>query len=149
MSAHAHAGRTTPFRMLQLQKPKSRHWTPTVKLCSALEKKNIDTIWDTVAAFRDAMAPSGAAQARRARQSTEWVWSQVQQQLMGLARADANGVMRGIEGGMEGRLVHGHVTPRHVARRMVQAFLDTDGATARPAGEEGPRAAADGTFRYR
>ncbi|MGE4014272.1 MAG: methylmalonyl Co-A mutase-associated GTPase MeaB [Alphaproteobacteria bacterium] len=106
---------------LHLLKPSSRHWTPRVLQCSALQTEGIAEVWQEVRKFRDAMAPTGELTVRRAEQSKAWMWSEIGDGLMGRFRAH-----RGVAGELkrlEAKVARGEMAAATAAERLLELFL--------------------------
>ena len=57
-------------------------WTPQILRCSALEKRGMDKIWDSVKSFSKALQNSGEWEKQRRKQTGEWMWSLVEEGLL-------------------------------------------------------------------
>ncbi|MBT4660584.1 MAG: methylmalonyl Co-A mutase-associated GTPase MeaB, partial [Candidatus Marinimicrobia bacterium] len=55
---------------------------PQILRCSALEKRGIDKIWDSVKSFRKALQNSGEWEKQRRSQTGKWMWSLVEEGLL-------------------------------------------------------------------
>ncbi len=113
---------------LHLLRPASRHWSPPVLRCSALNAVGIDQVWDAVLRYRRVMEAAGALPARRKEQARAWLWNEVGESLMARFRAHPR-----IEPGlaeMEGRVAAGTITPTAAAQYLLNTFLDTDAGKA-------------------
>jgi LAO/AO transport system kinase len=69
---------TTALHMLQ---PASPNWDPPVLTCSALEMTGIAEIWQTVLKFHKQFTRSGELEHKRQKQSLDWLWSLVEDEL--------------------------------------------------------------------
>jgi LAO/AO transport system kinase len=68
--------------VLRLMEPATPGWQVPVLTCSALEGSGIDTVWQQVTAHRDALAATGALQAKRADQEVAWMWATVRDRVL-------------------------------------------------------------------
>ena len=59
---------------LAMLHPSSTHWQPPVLQTSALHGQGIDRVWATLQEFRRTMADNGELEAKRHRQSLDWMW---------------------------------------------------------------------------
>ena len=73
---------------LHILSPRSEHWHPPVLTYSALTGTGIAEIWEKVVAHRTAMTASGDFAARRREQQVKWMWTMLEQRIMGRLRAD-------------------------------------------------------------
>lgn len=55
--------------------PISKHWIPPVLTCSALEKRGIDEVWETILKHQDIFKKSGELIKKRKEQEINWMWS--------------------------------------------------------------------------
>ena len=63
--------------------PSSKNsWTPQILRCSALEKRGMDKIWDSVKSFSKALQNSGEWEKQRRKQTGKWMWSLVEEGLL-------------------------------------------------------------------
>jgi len=56
-------------------------WTPQIMICSALEKRGMDKIWDSMKSFQKLLNNSGEWNDRRKNQTIRWMWSLVEEGL--------------------------------------------------------------------
>lgn len=61
--------------------PESGSWEPVVTLCSSLEKRGIDTIWDIILLYRKKMEQTGEMEKKRKKQSIDWMWQLIENKL--------------------------------------------------------------------
>ncbi len=57
-------------------------WTQQILLCSALEKRGIDTVWKSAKNYRKALRESGEWETQRRTQTEKWMWSLLEEGLM-------------------------------------------------------------------
>lgn len=117
-----------------------------VKLCSAIEKKGIDKIWEVIEEYRTNMnelnkVRRGFALARycgsypvrlcsrallqiakkRNAQSSKWMWNQLSEQLMRSVARNASVKTKAEK--MNDDLVRGYISPRSAAAHILDLFL--------------------------
>ncbi|MGD9015966.1 MAG: methylmalonyl Co-A mutase-associated GTPase MeaB [Desulfobacterales bacterium] len=66
---------------LHLLMPSSSTWQPPVLTCSAIDRKGIDRIWETVLSHRTALTDTSELEAKRRSQSMAWMISLVEEGL--------------------------------------------------------------------
>ncbi|KDO32018.1 LAO/AO transport system ATPase [Saprolegnia parasitica CBS 223.65] len=106
---------------LQLARRKEPEWKPTVKMCSAREGDGIDAVWDVLTEFRNTMNAVHKIEAKRARQSSKWMWNQLHQELMAMAKK--NHFVKHEASTLAPDLAHGFISPRSAARKLLDDFL--------------------------
>jgi len=57
-------------------------WSPQILRCSALEKKGMDTVWESAKNYRKALLDSGEWEEQRKDQTKKWMWSLVEEGLL-------------------------------------------------------------------
>ncbi|KAG9414481.1 hypothetical protein AC1031_007888 [Aphanomyces cochlioides] len=105
---------------LQLSRRKDPSWKPTVKMCSARQGDGIEGVWNVMTEFRDVMAAENKIEAKRSRQSSKWMWNQLQEELMLLAKKKAAEEARRLAPD----LAHGFVSPRSAAHKLLQTVIE-------------------------
>jgi LAO/AO transport system kinase len=73
---------------LHILNPRSPHWTPPVVTCSALTGKGIAELWDRIREHRESMTSTGELADVRRRQQVKWMWSMVEERLLGRLKSD-------------------------------------------------------------
>ena len=63
--------------------PASPNWRPPVITVSAQENRGLDRLWGEVERHREIMADTGEREARRSQQRVEWMWSMLEDRLLG------------------------------------------------------------------
>ncbi|OQR95949.1 methylmalonic aciduria type A protein, mitochondrial [Thraustotheca clavata] len=106
---------------LQLARRKEPEWKPTVKMCSAREGEGIDGVWDVLTEFRDTMNAVNKIEGKRSRQSSKWMWNQLNEELMSLAKK--NRFVKDEASSLAPDLAHGFISPRSAARKLLEDFL--------------------------
>ena len=92
-------------------------WEPPVLTCSALEGTGIDRLWDEVERHRDALSATGEFAEKREQQLTEWMWSMVEDRLLGRLKSDAG--VRAVAPDIERQLREGSMTPVQGAQQIL------------------------------
>ncbi len=106
---------------LGLMRPRFAAWKPEVLLASALQAQGIDTVWQRILAFRDALQDSGAFEGQRAEQAVSWMWRDLTDTVVESLQADA--ALRAEAEAQEQAVRAGRATPMAAARRLLRAFL--------------------------
>ena len=109
------------MRMLQ---PRSEIWRVPVETCSATTGAGIDSAWAEVERFHRTLTESGEMQARREHQATQWLWSEIDENLKDALRNDARA--RDMLARLEVSVRIGELAPPDAAARIVDAFLHRD-----------------------
>jgi len=105
---------------LHLVTPPSATWQPPVVTCSALQDVGLDTIWEQIVAHRERLSATGEWEERRRHQQLRWMWSMVEDRLLGAVRSHP--AVAAALGGLEADVVEGRVTPTLAAGRILRAF---------------------------
>lgn len=117
----AAAGRTaSDYRAaLHLLSSSTADWMPPVLQISALTGKGVDSAWDEARRYRGHLGEDGLA-AKRAAQSTAWMWREIEAGLIAALRGDA-AVARQITA-LENKVIQGITTPSSAAALILAAF---------------------------
>jgi len=107
---------------LRLLHPRSLNWKVEVKTCSARDGRGITEAWDTVLQHRDVLQSSGQLNSRRAEQALEWMWSDVNENLVALLQSDAE--VRGQIPEIEADVTAGRIPPAIAAQQILDVFLN-------------------------
>ena len=105
---------------LRLTQPTSPTWTPPVVTCAGLTGDGLDEVWAQVEAHREALTSSGEWTERRRAQRLAWMWSMVEDRLLGGLRSDP--AVLGLLGAVEDDVLDGRTTPSAAATRLLGAF---------------------------
>ncbi|MEL7045451.1 MAG: methylmalonyl Co-A mutase-associated GTPase MeaB [Pseudomonadota bacterium] len=97
------------------------HWAPEVRLCSALEARGLDEVWDMIERFVGRAREAGEFDAQRERQSRLWLEQLVEGML--LERLAASETVRRARPELEAAVDAKQMTPLSAARRIL-ALLD-------------------------
>ncbi|KAF0693010.1 Aste57867_15959 [Aphanomyces stellatus] len=111
---------------LQLARRKDPDWKPTVKMCSAIEGDGVDGVWDVMTEFRGVMAKANKIEGKRSRQSSKWMWNQLQEELMLLAKKRAADEAKRLAPD----LAHGFISPRSAARKLLATVVAPSASTS-------------------
>ncbi|MSO76687.1 MAG: methylmalonyl Co-A mutase-associated GTPase MeaB [Alphaproteobacteria bacterium] len=106
---------------VHMLRPASTHWSVPVLTCSALNATGIDAVWAAVERYVAALAKSGEIERRRARQSREWLWNEVNETLRAALKAHPG--VRAMVGELEAKVTAGTLAPPAAARLLLDAFL--------------------------
>lgn len=116
----AELARQQYLNALHLFKPKSRNWQVPALLCSALKNQGVAEAWETVLAFREAMAASGEFEQKRRLQATDWMWTLVMADLKDLFLRDRQ--VEALLAPVQNAVAQGLTTPGAASRRLLEAF---------------------------
>ncbi|PWR23961.1 methylmalonyl Co-A mutase-associated GTPase MeaB [Zavarzinia compransoris] len=106
---------------LHLMRPKVPCWRPKVLTVSSVAAKGLETVWDTIEAFRSAMDGAGELARLRAEQSRAALWREIED---GLITALKDHPQVAAEApALEARVVAGETTPSLAAEQLLTAFL--------------------------
>ena len=96
------------------------YWTPRVMTCSALESKNIDTVWGMVEDYEVQARANNAFQAKRAQQSRAWMHQLVNEML--LLRLAQNPEIKAMLPTLEQQVENHETTAYAAARQIMDKF---------------------------
>ncbi|UCB46380.1 MAG: methylmalonyl Co-A mutase-associated GTPase MeaB [Spirochaetota bacterium] len=105
-------------RLLNLLSPSYAHWIPPVHVCSALEMKNIDKVWETVLQHRAKLNSSGELEEKRKKQALAWMWSLLEEGLK--ERFNRNTNVQGIIPEIADQVTAGTITPTAAAYKLLR-----------------------------
>jgi LAO/AO transport system kinase len=120
-----HAARNTAkdYRdALHLLRPRSDDWTPEVLLVSAIENKSIDQLWEKLEEFQNVMNKKGVIESRRRHRRSEWLWSQLKEELVTCVIQEQPMVQALLEK-LRAKVILGEMTPRAAAEEIVHQML--------------------------
>ena len=117
------AGRTAAeYRnALRLLRPRSADWKVEVRTCSARDDVGIDEAWEVALQHRDVLEASGQFTARRAAQARDWMWSEVNDNLITALQNDPE--VRKQMPALEAAASEGRIPPTIAARQLLDIFL--------------------------
>jgi LAO/AO transport system kinase len=75
---------------LHILTPRSPNWTPPVLTYSALTGSGIEELWNQVLLNRERMLQSGEHAALRREQQVKWMWSMLEERVLGRLKTDAS-----------------------------------------------------------
>lgn len=93
---------------------------PAVLTCSALQRENIDSVWNAIDERYSKLKVSGKLHERRRQQSLRWLWAVVEDRIRQAIRTNA--AVKAIRDAVEADVLAGTLTPEAAARRILQAF---------------------------
>jgi len=108
-------------KALHLLPSSKNSWTPQILRCSALEKRGIDKIWDSVKSFRKALQNSGEWEKQRRTQTGKWMWSLVEEGLLTNFRNHPNLQKQIPE--LEKEVESGNMLPTTAARKLLDSWI--------------------------
>jgi LAO/AO transport system kinase len=92
-------------------------WTPQVRTCSALEKKNIEEIWGMISDYAVESRGNGWFARKRSQQARDWMQKLLQEMLM--LRLRQNPEVKSAMPELERKVVAGETTPYLAARTLI------------------------------
>jgi LAO/AO transport system kinase len=101
--------------------PRHPDWEVPVMMCSALENKGIEEIWDVIRGYRETLTENGEFEKSRAAQAKAWLWNETAETLLDSLRHDP-AVRDQIEG-LETAVADGKTSPGVAAETLVRRFL--------------------------
>ena len=112
--------------------PREDGWVTPVLTCSALERLELDTVWDQLRAHRQHLDRTGRLTEHRAAQDVRWMWSAIDDRLLSRFRTSPSRTAS-----PRSRLAvrAGRITPTAAAEQLL-ASDRTEGARARHAAAE-------------
>jgi LAO/AO transport system kinase len=107
---------------LRLLQPRSANWEVAVQTCSARDGTGIAEAWEAALRHREMLDASGQFTARRAAQARDWMWSEVNENLITALQSDP-GVRKQIPA-LEAAASEGRIPPTIAARQLLEIFLN-------------------------
>jgi LAO/AO transport system kinase len=105
---------------MHLITPAGAVWVPPVVTCSALKDTGLDPLWDKVVEHHALLSASGDLAAKRSGQMLRWMWTLVEDRLLGTLRADRD--IASLVARLEADILTGKLTPSIAADRILEAF---------------------------
>ncbi len=102
---------------LHLFPPNQNNWIPTVSLCSSLENKGIDEIWQTVQSFENSQKINGWFNENRKNQSLAWMHQTIEQTLQRNFRD--NPLVKSQINAVEAKVILGEIGPFKAAEMLL------------------------------
>ena len=121
---HAEVAEQTAQHYAHLLNQLDRHESPNVLVCSALEQRNIDTVWSRVAGLAEAAMQDGRQFERRSRQSQAWMHDLVLELLQAKVAAAQVSDEWAI---FEELVADGRLLPHDAAHRIMQCLFSGNG----------------------
>ena len=121
LSAAAARAASDYANALRLMRPRSANWTPTVRTCSALTGSGIAEVLNLIFEYERTMRAGLELESRRQVQASEWLRSEITEQLMGRFTADSSVQQAWRE--LDEQVRRGDVPATDAALRIVSGFL--------------------------
>jgi LAO/AO transport system kinase len=102
---------------LKLLKPTRTSWRARVQQCSALRQSGIAELWETMQEFRTQLKDSGEWDSQRRKQSVQWMWTLIDEELRQRFRQHPS--IREQIPQIEREVQVGHLLPTRSARRLL------------------------------
>jgi LAO/AO transport system kinase len=106
---------------LRLLHPRAANWKVEVECCSARDGTGIAEAWQIVLCHHEMLESTGLLDRRRAEQARDWMWSDVNDDLVAALRNDP-AVMKQIPI-LEAAASEGRIPPTVAARQLLDIFL--------------------------
>ena len=100
---------------LHLMAAREDGWVTPVLTCSALERLDLDTVWDQLRAHRRHLDRTGRLAEHRSAQDVRWMWAAIDDRLLSRFRTAAKDRV----GEVEADVRAGHITPTAAAERLL------------------------------
>jgi LAO/AO transport system kinase len=107
---------------LRLLQPRSANWKVTVQTCSARDGTGIAEAWEVALRHREMLDTSGEFTSRRAAQAQDWMWSEVNENLITALQSDPE--VRKLIPALEAAASEGRIPPTIAARQLLETFLN-------------------------
>ena len=107
---------------LRLLQPRSANWKVEVQTCSARDGTGIAEAWKVALRHHEMLEVSGQFTARRAAQARDWMWSEVNDNLITALQSDPQ-VRKQIPA-LEAAASEGRIPPTIAARQLLEIFLN-------------------------
>jgi len=105
---------------LHILTPRSEHWYPPVVTYSALTGTGVAELWQKVLDHRTAMNASGEFAARRREQQVKWMWSMIEERLIGRLKSDPT--VKARLPALEAAVAEGRLSPALAADEVAEAL---------------------------
>jgi len=106
---------------LRLLHPRSVDWKVKVKTCSARDGAGIAEAWEVVLRHHEILETNGQLAVRRAAQARDWMWSEVEDNLVAALKSDPE-VLKQIPV-LEEAASEGKIAPTIAAKQLLEIFL--------------------------
>ncbi len=101
--------------------PISKHWTPPVLTCSALEKIGIDGVWETILKHKDIFTKSGELIKKRKEQEINWMWALLDANLKNYIFSMPS--VKKVVNEVKHALQEGRITPDSAANQILENII--------------------------
>jgi len=118
--ARANAAAAEYRAALHILSPRSPSWRPPVVTYSALTGAGIADLWGHVLAHRAALEASGELSERRREQQVKWMWTMIEERLIGRLKSDP--AIRARLPALEAAVAAGRLSPAVAAEEIAQAL---------------------------
>jgi len=105
---------------LHILRPKSKNWIVPVLLTSALYHEGIEEVWEMVNEYREKLTESGEFAEKRKKQSVDWLWTMVMDDLKDMFINNKN--VQAILPQIQEAVVNGITTPSVASKRLLELF---------------------------
>ena len=109
-------------RALRLLHPRSLGWKVDVRTCSSLEGQGIDQAWEVMLKHKALLESNGQLAARRSDQARDWMWSEVNGNLLAALQNDPH--VREHIPILEAAVAAGKLPPVAAANTLLEIFLN-------------------------
>src|SRR5215510_12062363 len=118
--ARANAAAAEYRAALHILSPRSPSWRPPVVTYSALTGAGIADLWGHVLAHRAALEASGELSERRREQQVKWMWTMIEERLIGRLKSDP--AIRARLPELEAAVAAGRLSPAVAAEEIAQTL---------------------------
>jgi GTPase len=118
--ARANAAAAEYRAALHILSPRSPTWRPPVITYSALTGNGIADLWGHVLAHRGAMEQSGELAQQRREQQVKWMWTMIEERLVGRAKSDP--AVKARLPALEAAVAEGRLSPAVAAEQIAEAL---------------------------
>lgn len=105
---------------VHILKPKTENWNVWVNTCSALKEIGIKEYWEKICEFKYIMTKTGEFRLKRKKQSVDWMWSVVMEDLKKSFITNKN--VAAILNQVQELVFEGKISPNSASRRLIEAF---------------------------
>jgi len=105
---------------LRYLSPRTGHWRPQAAMVSAREGTGLADLWKLITAHREALTDAGVFESERRHQLLQWMWSQIDEQLLAGFRAHPQ--VQRLLAESEAAVQRGDTTPAQAAESLLRAF---------------------------
>lgn len=104
---------------LHLMKPKSENWSVDTLLTSALNKVGLDTVWQKIIEFKNAMQKSGEFDKKRSEQVVSGIWLELNEMLLEKLQKDHKETIKSLENDVKAK----NITNRQAASKILNSII--------------------------